>query len=433
MRVLWVCNIIMPEIAVQLELTYSNREGWLTAMMDRFLQEQHRNKITLGIAFPVSAELGNISKEMMLGENAYCQCYGFVENLRTPEQYDNTIEDRMKEIISDFKPDMIHIFGTEFPHTLACVRAYGRPSRTLISIQGVMYAYAEAYMADLPANVRRKVTFRDLIKKDSIVQQQKKFRKRSVNEKEALRLVGHVAGRTDFDREAVAAVNPEAKYHFLNETLRGCFYRDRWKRKSCIPYSIFLSQGDYPIKGFHYLLQAMPAVLEKYPEAQIFVAGNNIIQNATWKDRLKRSAYGKYLKKLIRENHLKNKVTMLGSLDAEGMKEQFLKSHVFVCPSAMENSPNSLGEAMLLGVPCVAANVGGIHNLLIDGGDGLLYPAGNVEALSEKLIEIFEKEFISEKYSHNARRHARETHDADQNYYKMIRIYEEITEEEKSL
>lgn len=433
MRVLWVCNIMLPEIANQLGMSFSNREGWLSAMMDRFLQEQHRNKITLGIAFPVSAELGNISKEMMLGENVYCQCYGFVENLRTPEKYDDAIEDRMKEIISDFKPDMIHIFGTEFPHTLACVRAFGRPSRTLISIQGVMYAYAEAYMADLPANVRRKVTLRDLLKKDSIVQQQKKFRKRSVNEKEALRLVEHVAGRTDFDREAVAAVNPEAKYHFLNETLRGCFYRDRWKRKSCIPYSIFLSQGDYPIKGFHYLLQAMPAVLEQYPEAQIFVAGNNIIQNATWKDRLKRSAYGKYLKKLIRENHLKNKVTMLGSLDAEGMKEQFLKSHVFVCPSAMENSPNSLGEAMLLGVPCVAANVGGIHNLLVDGGDGLLYPAGNVEALSEKLIEIFEKEFISEKYSHNARRHARETHDADQNYYKMIRIYEEITQEEKTL
>ncbi|MCM1264503.1 MAG: glycosyltransferase family 4 protein, partial [Butyrivibrio sp.] len=331
-----------------------------------------------------------------------------------------------KEIIADFKPDMIHIFGTEFPHTLACVRAYGNPARTLVSIQGVMYEYAEAYMADLPINVQKQVTFRDFIKKDSIVQQQKKFRKRGVNEKEALRLVGHVAGRTDFDREAVAAVNPDAKYHFLNETLRSCFYRDRWKRSDCIPYSIFLSQGDYPIKGFHYLLQAMPAVLEKYPEAQIFVAGNNIIQSATWKDRLKRSAYGKYLKKLIKDNNLKNKVTMLGSLDAEGMKEQFLRSHVFVCSSALENSPNSLGEAMLLGVPCVAANVGGVHNLLLDGGDGLLYAAGSIEELAGKLIEIFDKESISEKYSHNARRHARETHDADQNYYKLIRIYEEI-------
>lgn len=118
---------------------------------------------------------------------------------------------------------------------------------------------------------------------------------------------------------------------------------------------------------------------------------------------------------------------MLGMLDEEGMKEQFLKSHVFVCPSAMENSPNSLGEAMLLGVPCVAADVGGIHNILVSGGDGVLYPAGSVEGLAEKVIEIFTKEAITEKYSDNARRHARETHDADQNYYKLIRIYQEIT------
>ena len=409
-------------------LPYSNREGWLSAMLDRFLQEQRRNRITLGIAFPVTEETGNIDKDMMLGEEEFCHCYGFVEDLNTPEQYDNTIEERMKKIIEDFKPDIVHIFGTEFPHTLACVRAYRRPTRTLISIQGLVSACEEAYMADLPKKVQRQVTFRDFVRKDSLKQQQKKFHKRGVYEKEAIRLAGHVAGRTDFDRESAAMINPEARYHLLNETMRSCFYRDRWKRNDCIPYSIFLSQGDYPLKGFHYLLQAMPAVLAEYPEAQIFVAGNNILQNATWKDRVKRSAYGKYLKKLIKENNLKDKVTMLGNLDAEGMKEQFLKSHVFVCPSALENSPNSLGEAMLLGLPCVAADVGGIHNILMDGGDGLLYPGGSVEGLSEKLIEIFSKESISERYSMNARRHARETHDADQNYYKMIRIYREIVE-----
>ena len=426
MRVLWVCNIILPAIARQLGVPYSNREGWLTAMMDRFLQEQHRNRITLGIAFPVTEELGNIDRDMTFGEEESCHCYGFMEDLSAPEKYDSAIEDRMKEILEDFKPDIVHIFGTEFPHTLACLRAYRRPARTLISIQGLVSSCAEAYMADLPTSVQRQITFRDFVKKDSLKQQQMKFQKRGLYEKEAIRLTGHIAGRTDFDREMTSNINPEAKYHLLNETMRSCFYRDRWKRNECIPYSIFLSQGDYPLKGFHYLLKAMPMVLAQYPEAQVFVAGNNILRNETWQDRLKRSAYGKYLKKLIRDNHLKEKVTMLDSLDAEGMKEQFLKSHVFVCPSALENSPNSLGEAMLLGVPCVAADVGGVHNILMDGGDGLLYPAGSVEGLAEKLIEIFSKESISQQYSQNARRHARETHDADQNYYKMIRIYEEI-------
>ncbi len=426
MKVLWVCNIMLPAIAKQLGLPYSNREGWLTGLLEKVMQEQQRNKISLAIAFPIAEEMGNVDKELPLGEGRSCRIYGFIENLDTPEIYDAKIEERMKEIVKDFKPDVVHIFGTEFPHSLACVRAFRRPSRTLIGIQGLISACADVYMADLPGNVQRKVTFRDFVRKDSIRQQQRKFRKRGIYEKEVIRMTGHITGRTDFDREQTAKINPEAKYHFLNETMRGCFYRDRWKAGTCVPHRIFLSQGDYPLKGFHYLLKAMPFVLEQYPDAHICVAGSNILKEETWQDKLKLPAYAKYLKKLIKENHLEEKVTMLGRLDAESMKEQFLLSHVFVCPSALENSPNSLSEAMLLGVPCVAADVGGIHNLLIDGGDGLLYPAGNVEELAKQIIEIFSKETISEQFSDNARKHARKTHDADQNYYKLMQIYREI-------
>ena len=295
-----------------------------------------------------------------------------------------------------------------------------------MGIQGVCSAIAEEYMADLPPKVQRQVTLRDRIRHDSIKQQQKKFKKRGENEKKALLLTGNVAGRTDFDITQTQKMNPEAKYYYLNETLRGIFYHDRWKRTTCRPYSIFLSQGDYPLKGFHYLLRALPRVLEQFPDAHVYVAGNNIIESGTLQDRLKLSAYGKYLRKLIKENNLGDKITMLGKLTAEEMKEQYLQSHLFVLPSALENSPNSLGEAMLLGVPCVAADVGGVHNLLTDGGDGMLYPAGDVEALADRIIEIFTKEAIVERFSDNARKHARVNHDADQNYYRLIHIYREI-------
>ena len=110
MKVLWVCNIMLPAIAKQLGLPYSSREGWLTAALDRVLQEQHRHRITLGIAFPVTEETGNMNRELVLAGDETCACYGFVENLNTPEQYDSKIEVRMKEIIADFEPDMIHIF-----------------------------------------------------------------------------------------------------------------------------------------------------------------------------------------------------------------------------------------------------------------------------------------------------------------------------------
>ncbi len=426
MKVLWICNIMLPTIARQLGVSYSNREGWLSGLLERVVQERGRNRIELGIAFPVEEDMGDFQRNMQLGESMSCRCYGFVENLDTPEIYDAALETRFQSILQDFGPDIVHIFGTEFPHTLACVRVFGHPERALISIQGLCSCIAEEYMADLPMKVQRQVTLRDRIRQDSLRQQQKKFKKRGEHEKEALGMAGHVAGRTDFDRGQTAKINPSAKYHYLNETLRGIFYRDRWKRTVCQPYSIFLSQGDYPLKGFHYLLQALPRVLEQFPETHVYVAGSNIIDTNTWQETMKLSAYGKYLRRLIKDGHLDGHVTMLGRLAAEDMKAQFLKSHLFVLPSALENSPNSLGEAMLLGVPCVAADVGGVHNLLTDGGDGMLYPAGDVEALADRIMEVFTKEAIVERFSDNARKHARVNHDAEQNYYRLIRIYREM-------
>ena len=105
------------------------------------------------------------------------------------------------------------------------------------------------------------------------------------------------------------------------------------------------------MKGFHYLLQAMPKILEQFPDAEVYVAGADILKAETWKDALKLPAYGKYLKKLIRENNLEEKINMLGRIDAEEMKKQYLSCQVFVCPSVLENSPNSVGERCFWAYP----------------------------------------------------------------------------------
>lgn len=63
----------------------------------------------------------------------------------------------------------------------------------------------------------------------------------------------------------------------------------------------------------------------------------------------------------------------MGKLTAGQMRDRYLASSLYVCCSALENSPNSLGEAMLLGMPCVSADVGGIPSMFTDGVDGILY------------------------------------------------------------
>lgn len=431
MRVLWLCNIMLPAIAESLGLPYSNREGWLTGIYERICAED--GAVELGICFPVTEPLpdsggGSITGKaggFRLKENGPV-CYAFTENLAAPEVYDPSLEKRFGEILEAFRPDMVHIFGTEFPHTLAMARAFGRPERILAGIQGLCFACAEAYMADLPERVINRRTFRDRLKKDSIREQQEKFRIRGEREKEALKSVGNITGRTEFDRRETGKINGNAVYFFMNETMRAPFYSGSWERDKCVSHRIFLSQGDYPLKGFHYALQAMPAILRKYPDACICVAGNSIIDHKTWKDKIRISSYGKYLLELIREGHLEGHVEVTGRLNAEQMKEQLLKSSLFLCPSSLENSPNSMGEAMLLGVPVAAADTGGIPSLIEPETEGLLYEAGNVEKLAEAVLRVWEEPEQTEQRAQAARIRAFETHDGNKNYERLLEIYREI-------
>ena len=441
MKVLWLCNVMIPMIAEQLQLEASNKEGWLSGLATITLQRKDENGIELGVAFPAPAELFADGQETfergITVQGTALNCYGFREDVTRPEIYDEGLEKRMQEILEAFRPDIVHCFGTEYPHALAMCRCVPDKSRLLVGVQGLCTLIADAYFADLPDKVIHSVTIRDVIRRDSLVQQKEKFIKRGIMELETVKLAGNIAGRTAWDRVNTQKWNPNACYYVLNETLRQNFYGTTWDGEKCVPHSIFVSQGDYPIKGLHYMLRAMPEILRKYPDARVFVAGNSLVNYGTLKEKLKISAYGRYLRRLICENRLQDKVVFLGRLNAEQMKEQYLRSSVFVCCSAVENSPNSLGEAMLLGMPCVSADVGGIPSIFTCGEDGILYHGHaegkdnnngcNFEAISKNLadsvIEIWENMGITKQYCENARNHAEKTHDREQNYKQMTEIY----------
>lgn len=440
MKILWVCNIMLPMVAEYLGKEASNKEGWLTGLADTILRNKADNHIELAVAFPVLEALPQ--KKLVVpakGVEGSLTCYGFVEDTNHPESYHEELETELKSILEDWQPDVVHCFGTEYPHTLAITKVCPG-EKVLIGIQGLCKLYAESYLADLPERVIRRVTFRDFLKQDSIPQQHDKFTQRGKQEVKAVCNTGHVTGRTWIDEKFTTEINPKVQYHFMNETLRSNFYEGSWQADKCEKHSIFLSQGDYPIKGLHYMLKAMPEILKQYPDTKVYVAGNSIANYRTLKDKIKISSYGKYILELLREYKLEEKVIFLGRMNAEEMKEQFLKSGLFVCPSVIENSPNSLGEAMLLGVPCVTAEVGGIRSIFRDGVDGIAYPGYGAEryaheadketaqaqVLAEAVLQMWSDEEKMLEYTQNASVHARRTHDGSKNYQRLVEIYKEI-------
>lgn len=425
MRVLWVCNIMPPVIGQYLGKECSVKEGWISGILMRLAKE--KEEIELGICYPVMNASEEAKVQVMIENKKNIMCYGFVEDTVCPENYGGeSLEKRLFEIIHDFQPQVLHIFGTEYGHSLAAAKAFHSPERTLVGLQGVISECAKEYMADLPVKVQNQVSFRDWLKKDSMKQQQEKFFIRGEREKEVLKLCGNVTGRTAFDKAAAKNINPHARYFFMNETMRGEFYEGKWNYSSCEKHRIFFSQADYPLKGFHYLLQALEYIKEKYPDVTVAIAGNSLVNFKTLKDKIKISAYGKYLRKFVKDLDLEDKITFLGKLSADEMKQQYLKCNTFVCASSLENSPNSVGEAMLLGTPVVASYTGGIPSMMEHEKEGLLFEKGNAKALAEAIMRTWESYPTVMTITENARVRARKTHDADENYKRLMEMYSAI-------
>ena len=437
MKILWVCNTMLPFAAEYLNMEATNKEGWITGLAERLLCSG--GKVQLAVACPVNGQNGK--KWLIPGKSDRSSfvLYGFEEDTDHPEKYEDALAGELRGIIEDYEPDVVHCFGTEFPHTLALTKVCNT-DKLLIGIQGVCRKLEEVYYADLPERVIKRVTFRDFLKKDSIRQQKDKYRKRSAAEAAALKGAKHVTGRTVLDKELAFECNKDIRYHFMNETLRSVFYEGAWNAEQCERYSIFVSQGDYPLKGLHYVLKAMPLILERYPEAKVYVAGNPIVRPKNLMGALKISSYGKYIMEQLKQLHLEEKVVFLGKLSGSEMKERMLYSNVFVCASAAENSPNSLGEAMLLGVPCVTALVGGVPSVFQDGVDGIAYPgygaaeyedaqdreSAQAEKLADAVLAMWQDEAKMAAYGKNASEHARNTHDGQKNFDRLLDIYREI-------
>ena len=455
MRILWLCNLILPAVAKELGLEASNKEGWVVGLAEKVLSNQKDNDMTFAIAAPIPDTALPSGEDLLEMEvdawGGHAVFYGFREDTDNPHRYDAVLEGQMQRIVQRFQPQVVHCFGTEFPHTLAMCKSV--PARKLlVTIQGLCTEIAEVYEADLPKRVVQRLTFRDFLKKDGIAMQKEKFRLRGENEQKALQLAGNVGGRTAWDRAFAEKQNPKAQYFQLNETLRSDFYETIWDQKAAEPHSIFLSQGDYPLKGLHYVLLAMPQIMKEYPEARVYVAGIGITGYETLKQKLKISSYGKYLRELMHQYHLEDKIVYLGKLSGAEMKERYLKSSLFICPSAVENSPNSLGEAMLLGMPCVAANVGGIPSIFTDGKDGILFDGHHAlekelssdtkaqedgealarisDHLATAVIEMWSNPEREKEYCRNARARAMKNHDGLENYRRTMEVYAAIAGEE---
>lgn len=414
MKLLWLCNSAPGVVRSHIAGKPVSAVNWV----DHVLSGVRKQGMTVRVLFRGSGGEGVMEDG--------CSYASFPAEI--PYVYRNELEERFRQELRSFQPDVIHSWGVEYDHALAMVNAAekeGYLSKMVASIQGLCGFLAEHYTDGLPQAVVSSNTFRDFVRKDNIAAQQEKFVLRGRMEAEAVGKLHHVIGRTDWDREKAVLLNPNVTYHFCNETLREAFYDGAWQYGQCRKHRVFASSCSYPIKGFHYLLEAFARVRRAYPDATLSVTGRTYLPKDL-KSKLRMGSYEAYLAGLTRKYHLEDCVTFLGDLSAEDMKRAYLDANVFCLPSTMENSPNSLGEAMLLGVPCAAHDVGGVRNLMEDRTEGLICAPGDVNMLAETIMALFAMGENAGSLGKNARIHAEMTHDPEKNLRDLMKIYQTI-------
>lgn len=419
MKVLWITNILLPEATEMLGKgkALKGSGGWLIGAATALLQT---NEVELYIAAPTT-HTKNLKK--IVGNKII---YYAIPRPSNQFKYWRKYEYYWKIIKSEVKPDIVHIHGTEFSHSLAYVRACGAEN-VVASIQGMTSVYWKHYTDGLSLKtILCNTSLFELIIGSSLWQTRNKLKKVGRYEKECIASVSHVIGRTFWDRAHTWAINPSIHYHFCNETLRDVFYYGQWSYIGCKKHSIFVAQAKNSIKGFHQLLLALPLILREFPDTEIRVPGAFSLDAKTFRHKIIESGYSRYLRSLIKHNELQNHIVFLGALSGEEMKMELLRANVFISPSSIENSPNSVGEAQILGTPCISSDVGGVCDMIQHGISGFIYRFEEIEMLARYVCDIFSGRVDVEFISNNERECASLRHDREKNCETMINIYKSM-------
>lgn len=415
--VLWTSNIVLPAVAARLGVPETPFGGWLSVTTSRLARIEG---LRIGVAMraPVSC-FRHIQHEGI----DYFAIPQAKQNVYDVAQVD------CERVLTEFAPDILHVEGTEMAYSRRFLTSW--QGLRLISLQGVINGYKQYQFGHLKAvdflNLRHPqhlLVGLALLANDLI-----KFRTRLRGERETIAMTDHILGRTIWDRAQANWLNPTAQYYYCPRILRDPFYGKTWSRDSCEPFSIFVGNGASALKGAHFAVQALALIRRRFTQAKLYIAGRN-----PWSlSRLSAQrlvGYSVYLMNLISDLGLRDHVVFTGQLDAEQMAERMRRSHAVVLASLIENSPNTLAEAMLMGVPAVSSYAGGVSSMAQDGEEALFYRAGDPVMLAWQVQRVFADDALADRVSQAARARAAVTHDPENIVETLVRTYRAINKGE---
>lgn len=413
-RVLWTSNIDLPAVAYELGLKPTPFGGWLALMTSRLAQSP---------GFRVGVAMRSDSQVFQRIEKDGITYYALP---RQRDRFDVAQAD-VDRVLNDFEPDILHVEGAEMRHARRFLSTWRGPR--LLSMQGVLNGIRPYQLGRLPI-FRMLLPVRPwdtLVAMALLANYWLRFVPRLASEREAMKMSDHIMGRSLWDQAQAAILAPNARYYRCSRILRDEFYGQIRDANSIEPFSLFMGNASVPLKGAHIAVSALGMLLNDFPQATLYVAGEDP-RTLPWRSAKRYVGYPAYLLRLIRRLGLESNVQFTGTLSASAMAERMARSHVCLMASLIENSPNTLGEAMILGVPTVSAYAGGAPSMARDEVEALFYRPDDPAMLAYQIRRIFEDPALAARLAQAARSRAKQTHDPEKNLADLISAYDAINQ-----
>jgi glycosyltransferase involved in cell wall biosynthesis len=408
MRVLWFTNIPLPAVDRRTGRATVGSGHWMNALLAGLTS---RPGISLGVA---TAYPGLPDLDFQEDGVAY-----FVHG---QPRFQSHLGHRRRDleacraIVERFQPDVVHVHGSERFFGLLGARGLVRQP-VVVSLQGFVGACLPEFFGALsPLEVARASRLREVLTRRGLAWDYVEFARGARQEREILRGCRAFLGRTAWDEAQLRRENAAAAYFHVGEALRPEFAGRQWSLGGCRRRSLLVTNAGNPRRGVEVVLDAVRSLARRWPDVTVRFAG-------AVSDR---TGYGRLLHERIAAAGLRDRARFVGFLSADALARELATAHAYVIASFVENSPNSLCEAMRVGTPSVASYAGGIPSLVDDERTGLLFPPGDDAMLARQLDRVFRDDALAARLGEAARAAAAERHDPIRVVGQLAAAYEAV-------
>ncbi len=322
--------------------------------------------------------------------------------------------DSCRQIVDQVSPDLIYIFGTENPFGLL-IEEWSIP--VIISIQAVLNGLIEHIFDGLSPGERLRFLFsKDTLLGGGVYHKYLRLRRSRRMEKKIYRSCSFFEGRTDWDLDWVKRLSPDAAYFHIDRVVGEAFYQAEWEEPQNPAPILYTTSSNAPFKGGLTLARAFLELHRRgHHHLRLHMAGIH-----------PQSLVGRSIQRLLKGGQVDTHLTLLGRVHRQEIVREMGNAAMFILPSHMDNSPNSLAEAMLMGMPCVASSAGGIPSMITDRRTGLIYPHQDVEALADCIETLLENPALAKDLGRAARAAAFSRHDPRKIANQTVKMYQRV-------